>query len=166
MGEYSRSSRLTQPVTSPARLGPWQSQACAATSASPPGSTPSNDAAFRYTTAVGFQVPASCTEITRSIKGHSPARSTNELMRAALPLVSQPSRTPAPARSSAAGSAAGCAGNSLRLASTEATWAASIRYPDTALSACPATSANGAYSPVAASAIPSRRVRVNHSSNR
>src|SRR5271165_1645984 len=46
--------RLTQPAVSPARLAPWQSQSCAATSAIRSVGTSSTSAAYRYTTAAGF----------------------------------------------------------------------------------------------------------------
>src|SRR5215475_2809140 len=39
--------RLTHPVISPARLAPWQSQSCAATSASHCGGTSSTSAAYK-----------------------------------------------------------------------------------------------------------------------
>src|SRR2546421_11651786 len=56
--------RLTQPVISPARLAPWQSQSCAATSASHCGGTSSTSAAYKYTIWDGLHPNTSPTRIT------------------------------------------------------------------------------------------------------
>src|SRR5689334_8185782 len=118
---YPPDLRLTQPVISPARLAPWQSQSCAATSASHCGGTSSTSAAYRYTICDGFQRNTSPTEITRSTSEPSPVRLRNEEVRYADPLVRQATRTPFSVSVVIAGSASGKAGSSLNPAMTCAT---------------------------------------------
>src|SRR5580658_3268289 len=113
--------RLTQPVVSPARLAPWQSQAWAATSAKRSGGTRSTSAAYRYTTEAGFHRYTSSTEITRSTTDPSPVRLTNDEVRYADPLVRHATRSPASVSRLIAGSASGKAGNSSHPAITAAT---------------------------------------------
>src|SRR5215468_2095054 len=113
--------RLTQPVISPARLAPWQSQSCAATSASHGGGTSSTSAAYRYTILDGFHRYTTPTEITRSTSEPSPVRLRNDEVRYADPLVRQATRTPASVSVVIAGSASGKAGSSLNPAMTCAT---------------------------------------------
>src|SRR6185437_7974462 len=118
---YPPDLRLTQPVISPARLAPWQSPSCAATSASHCGGTSSTSAAYRYTICDGFQRNTSPTEITRSTSEPSPVRLRNEEVRYADPLVRQATRTPFSVSVVIAGSASGKAGSSLNPAMTCAT---------------------------------------------
>src|SRR5580704_18807399 len=112
---------LTHPVVRPARLAPWQSQSCAATSARRSVGTSRTEAAYRYTTPAGFHRYTSAAEITRSTSAPSPVRLTNDEARNADPLVRQATRTPASFSRDNAGTASGNAGSSSKPAITEAT---------------------------------------------
>src|SRR6516162_9299720 len=118
---YPPDLRVTKPAISPARLAPWQSQSCAATSASHCGGTSSTSAAYRYTSGAGFHRYTSPTEITRSTSEPSPERLRNDETRYFEPLVRQATRRPASVSVVIAGSASGKAGSSLNPAITCAT---------------------------------------------
>src|SRR5580700_2428759 len=113
--------RLTQPVVSPARLAPWQSQSCAATSAIRSVATSMTEAAHWYPTPAGFHRYTTSTEITRPTSDPSPARLRNDEVRCADPLVRHATRTPASVSRVTAGSASGKAGSSPKPAMTAAT---------------------------------------------
>src|SRR6516165_11382537 len=97
--------RVTKPAISPARLAPWQSQSCAATSASHCDGTSSTSAAYRYTMGDGFHRYTSPTETTRSTSEPSSVRLRNDEVRYAEPLGRQATRTPASVSLVIAGSA-------------------------------------------------------------